>query len=86
VKGQAFVPSNFRQMSDNRPHAGRLILLTSTHHGQADDSKTTRRLDSLARRKQAWQSFHDEFLKYGGPPIPLVRAAMLGGAKGSLFQ
>jgi len=36
--------------------------------------------------KQAWQQFHDEFLKYGGPPIPLVRAAMLGGAKGSLFQ
>ncbi|MFN2516307.1 MAG: DUF885 domain-containing protein [Pyrinomonadaceae bacterium] len=35
--------------------------------------------------KQAWQSFHDEFLKYGGPPIPLVRKAMLGGATGSLF-
>lgn len=35
--------------------------------------------------KQAWQSFHDEFLKYGGPPIPLVRKAMLGGKSGSLF-
>lgn len=35
--------------------------------------------------KQAWQAFHDEFLKYGGPPIPLVRQAMLGGEKGSLF-
>jgi uncharacterized protein (DUF885 family) len=35
--------------------------------------------------KQAWQSFHDEFLKYGGPPIPLVRKAMLGADKGSLF-
>ena len=35
--------------------------------------------------KQAWQSFHDEFLKYGGPPIPLVRKAMLGGDTGSLF-
>ncbi|HSS22360.1 MAG TPA: DUF885 domain-containing protein [Pyrinomonadaceae bacterium] len=35
--------------------------------------------------KQAWQAFHDEFLKYGGPPIPLVRAAMLGGPKGTLF-
>ncbi len=35
--------------------------------------------------KQAWQSFHDEFLKYGGPPIPLVRKAMLGGDKGSVF-
>lgn len=35
--------------------------------------------------KQAWQNFHDEFLKYGGPPIPLVRKAMLGGATGALF-
>ena len=36
--------------------------------------------------KQAWQAFHDEFLKYGGPPIPLVRKAMLGQAQGSLFE
>jgi uncharacterized protein (DUF885 family) len=35
--------------------------------------------------KQDWQKFHDEFLKYGGPPIPLVRRAMLGEAKGSVF-
>jgi hypothetical protein len=35
--------------------------------------------------KQAWQAFHDEFLKYGGPPIPLVRNAMLPGDTGSLF-
>jgi uncharacterized protein (DUF885 family) len=35
--------------------------------------------------KQAWQSFHDEFLKYGGPPVPLVRKAMLPGDTGSLF-
>ena len=35
--------------------------------------------------KQAWQSFHDEFLKYGGPPIPLVRKAMLPGDTGSIF-
>jgi uncharacterized protein (DUF885 family) len=35
--------------------------------------------------RRAWQSFHDEFLKYGGPPIPLVRQAMLGGERGSLF-
>ena len=25
-----------------------------------------------------WGEFHDAFLSYGGPPIPLVRAAMLG--------
>jgi hypothetical protein len=35
--------------------------------------------------KAAWKDFHDEFLKFGGPPIPLVRKAMLPGDKGSLF-
>jgi uncharacterized protein (DUF885 family) len=35
--------------------------------------------------KQAWQKFHDEFLGYGGPPIPLVRREMLGKEKGSVF-
>lgn len=31
------------------------------------------------------QEFHDEFLSYGGPPIPLVRAQMLKEAGGELF-
>jgi hypothetical protein len=31
-----------------------------------------------------WKAFHDAFLSYGGPPIPLVRKAMVGD-KGSLF-
>ena len=36
--------------------------------------------------KKAWKEFHDEFLKYGGPPIPLIRRAMMGpDDKGSLF-
>jgi Bacterial protein of unknown function (DUF885) len=35
--------------------------------------------------RQAWQEFHDEFLKYGGPPIPIVRAAMLDDDNKSLF-
>ena len=35
--------------------------------------------------RAAWKDFHDEFLKYGSPPIPLVRKAMLGGDGGSLF-
>jgi hypothetical protein len=30
--------------------------------------------------RQGWKAFHDAFLSYGGPPIPLVRAQMLGGA------
>jgi uncharacterized protein (DUF885 family) len=32
-----------------------------------------------------WKSFHDQFLSYGGPPIPLVRRAMLPGDNGSLL-
>lgn len=29
--------------------------------------------------QQSWLEFHDRFLSYGGPPVPLVRRAMLGG-------
>ncbi len=29
--------------------------------------------------RSGWKAFHDQFLGYGGPPIPLVRAQMLGG-------
>jgi hypothetical protein len=25
-----------------------------------------------------WHDFHDQFLSYGGPPIPLLRKEMLG--------
>jgi hypothetical protein len=32
----------------------------------------------------AWKAFHDAFLAYGGPPVPLVRKAMLGSS-GNLF-
>ena len=27
--------------------------------------------------RAGWKAFHDEFLSYGGPPIPLVRQAMM---------
>ncbi|WP_420719890.1 DUF885 domain-containing protein [Novosphingobium aerophilum] len=27
--------------------------------------------------RTAWKPFHDEFLSYGGPPVPLVRQAMM---------
>ncbi len=27
--------------------------------------------------QRAWKQFHDQFLSYGGPPIPLVRRAMM---------
>ena len=36
--------------------------------------------------RNAWKLFHDKFLSHGGPPIPLVRKAMMGkDDKGSLF-
>jgi uncharacterized protein (DUF885 family) len=44
--------------------------------------------NAQADPKQYWQEFHDRFLSYGGPPIPLVRQAMLGeeaANSGSLF-
>lgn len=36
--------------------------------------------------RSSWKEFHDQFLSYGGPPIPLVRQAMMSkDDKGSLF-
>jgi uncharacterized protein (DUF885 family) len=35
--------------------------------------------------RSAWKAFHDRFLGYGGPPIPLVRAQMMGGAPRAVF-
>jgi hypothetical protein len=40
--------------------------------------------DAKADPIRDWKAFHDTFLSYGGPPIPLVRKAMVGD-KGSLF-
>ncbi|HEY5775923.1 MAG TPA: DUF885 domain-containing protein, partial [Xanthomonadales bacterium] len=31
--------------------------------------------------RTAWREFHDTFLSYGGPPIPLVRQQMMGETK-----
>ena len=31
--------------------------------------------------RAGWKAFHDAFLNYGGPPIPLVRQAMMNEAK-----
>jgi len=28
--------------------------------------------------REVWKKFHDDFLAFGGPPIPMVRGAMLG--------
>ncbi len=35
--------------------------------------------------RSAWKAFHDKFLSYGAPPVPLVRRAMMGETVGPLF-
>jgi hypothetical protein len=35
--------------------------------------------------RAAWREFHDRFLSYGGPPVPMVRRAMMGGEVGELL-
>jgi uncharacterized protein (DUF885 family) len=35
--------------------------------------------------RAAWKAFHDQFLSYGGPPIPLVRQQMMGGPAVAVF-
>lgn len=35
--------------------------------------------------RDAWREFHDTFLSFGGPPIPLVRAKMMGGEPRAVF-
>ncbi len=45
------------------------------------------RADWTASRggRAAWKAFHDAFLNYGGPPIPLVRQQMMGGVAVAAF-
>ena len=35
--------------------------------------------------KTKWKAFHDLFLSYGGPPIPMVRGAMMGTEPKAVF-
>ncbi|HST36961.1 MAG TPA: DUF885 domain-containing protein [Allosphingosinicella sp.] len=35
--------------------------------------------------RRGWKAFHDRFLSFGGPPIPLVRQQMLGGQARAVF-
>jgi uncharacterized protein (DUF885 family) len=38
-----------------------------------------------AENKECWHKLHNDFLAFGGPPIPLVRGAMLGEPAKSVF-
>lgn len=46
------------------------------------------RADWIASRggRAAWKQFHDQFLSYGGPPVPLVRRQMLGNNSGDVLE
>jgi uncharacterized protein (DUF885 family) len=35
--------------------------------------------------QKAWKAFHDQFLSFGGPPIPLVRQQMMSGKAEAVF-
>jgi uncharacterized protein (DUF885 family) len=35
--------------------------------------------------EKAWKAFHDQFLSFGGPPIPLVRQQMMSGKAEAVF-
>jgi uncharacterized protein (DUF885 family) len=35
--------------------------------------------------QKAWKAFHDQFLSYGGPPIPLVRGQMMKDKAEAVF-
>jgi uncharacterized protein (DUF885 family) len=35
--------------------------------------------------RDAWHDFHDTFLSFAGPPIPIVRNQMVPGEGGGLF-
>jgi uncharacterized protein (DUF885 family) len=35
--------------------------------------------------QKAWKAFHDQFLSFGGPPIPMVRQQMMGGKAEAVF-
>ena len=41
--------------------------------------------DWTAGDRSRWKAFHDQFLGFGGPPIPLVRGAMMGTAPKAVF-
>jgi len=57
------------------------------HHNEARKRATEQTLSNVERAasarkpcwpgRDAWKAFHDEFLSYGGPPIPMVRKAMI---------
>lgn len=75
-------PGNARQQADRGtfdPGYGAYTLGKLMIRKLRDDWSATR------GGSRAWQTFHDQLLSYGSPPVPMVRKAMLGAAAGSPF-
>jgi hypothetical protein len=63
---------------------GKLMIRKLRADWVAKQAGATASSATPADQMKYWQAFHDKFLSYGGPPIPLVRKYMLGEG-GSLF-
>jgi uncharacterized protein (DUF885 family) len=73
-------PGNARQQADRGtfdPNYGAYTLGKLMIQKLREDWTATR------GGREAWQAFHDQFLSYGSPPVPMVRKAMLGPNSGS---
>ena len=60
---------------------GASVLVVAAHALEAEalDVFLVPKEDAVPRGgREAWKAFHDELLKFGAPPLPLVRRAMLG--------
>jgi hypothetical protein len=82
-KEQAFVdPGNARQQAARGTYdpaylnytLGKLMILKL----RADWLAKTAPAGAAADDQSRWHEFHDKFLSYGGPPIPMVRKEMVG--------
>jgi hypothetical protein len=63
---------------------GKLMIRKLRNDWVAKQAGAAAGSDAPADQMKYWQAFHDKFLSYGGPPIPLARKYMLGEG-GSLF-
>ncbi|MGH8286429.1 MAG: DUF885 domain-containing protein [Steroidobacteraceae bacterium] len=57
---------------------GKLMILKLREDWRAKHPPAAPTATATADATSPWRDFHDAFLAYGGPPIPLVRSAMLG--------
>jgi uncharacterized protein (DUF885 family) len=85
-KDQAFQdPGNARQQAARGTYdpdylhytLGKLMIMKLRSDWIAKRAGVTKGAPSSDDRPE-WRDFHDQFLSYGGPPIPLVRKQMLG--------